>query len=61
VVDYEYPDLILLNMRYTYDGLECTLDSHIKNLRKKVELDPEQPSCLETVFGVGYRLRPGGV
>jgi DNA-binding response OmpR family regulator len=46
---------------YTYDGLERTLDGYITNLRKKVEVDPEQPSCLETVFGVGYRLRPSGV
>jgi DNA-binding response OmpR family regulator len=54
-------ELIEKALGYTYDGLERTLDSHIKNLRKKVETDPEQPSCLETVFGVGYRLRLGGV
>jgi two-component system OmpR family response regulator len=37
--------------------LERTVDSHIKNLRKKIESDPTKPEYLETVFGVGYRLR----
>jgi two-component system alkaline phosphatase synthesis response regulator PhoP len=44
-------------MGYNYDGLERTLDSHIKNLRKKIEDDPAQPRYIETVFGVGYRFR----
>ncbi len=42
---------------YAYEGLDRTLDSHIKNLRKKIERDPGAPHYLETVFGVGYRLR----
>jgi DNA-binding response OmpR family regulator len=54
-------ELIEKALGYTYVGLERTLDSHIKNLRKKVEADPERPGCLETVFGVGYRLRAAGV
>jgi len=40
-----------------FDGLDRTLDSHIKNLRKKIERVPDEPSEIETVFGVGYRLR----
>jgi DNA-binding response OmpR family regulator len=39
-----------------FDGLERTLNVHIRNLRTKIEADPEQPRCIETVFGVGYRL-----
>jgi DNA-binding response OmpR family regulator len=39
-----------------YTGLERTLNVHIRNLRTKVELDPDQPQVIETVFGVGYRL-----
>jgi DNA-binding response OmpR family regulator len=41
---------------YEYAGLERTVDSHIKNLRRKLEDDPQQPRLLETVFGIGYRL-----
>jgi two-component system alkaline phosphatase synthesis response regulator PhoP len=40
-----------------YAGLDRTVDSHIKNLRKKLELDPGQPAYIQAVFGVGYRLR----
>jgi DNA-binding winged helix-turn-helix (wHTH) protein len=32
------------------------LDTHIKNLRRKIETDPAQPQYIETVFGVGYRM-----
>ncbi len=45
---------------YEYAGLERTVDSHIKNLRRKLEADPQQPQLLETVFGVGYRLNRDG-
>jgi len=39
-----------------YEGYERTIDSHIKNLRKKLELDPEHPWYIITVYGVGYKL-----
>ncbi len=42
----------------TYEGYERTIDVHVKNLRAKVELDPSKPRCIETVYGVGYRLAP---
>jgi DNA-binding response OmpR family regulator len=42
-----------------YAGLERTLNVHIRNLRAKIEPDPEQPHYIETVFGVGYRLAIG--
>jgi two-component system, OmpR family, alkaline phosphatase synthesis response regulator PhoP len=53
-------ELIEKALGYTYEGMERTLDSHIKNLRKKIEADPAEPHYLETVFGVGYRLRRNG-
>jgi DNA-binding response OmpR family regulator len=34
-----------------------TVTVHIRRLREKVEEDPSRPSLLETVWGVGYRLR----
>jgi DNA-binding response OmpR family regulator len=35
---------------------ERTVDSHVKNLRRKVEADPRAPAIVETVLGAGYRL-----
>ncbi len=39
-----------------YEGYERTIDSHMKNLRKKIEPDPSTPRYITTVYGVGYRL-----
>ena len=36
---------------------ERTLDRHINNLRKKLEPNPEQPTYVLTVYGVGYKMR----
>jgi DNA-binding response OmpR family regulator len=35
---------------------ERTVDSHVKNLRRKLEADPAHPRIIETVVGVGYRF-----
>ncbi len=40
-----------------YEGYERTIDSHIKNLRKKIEPDPDRPRYIITVYGVGYKLQ----
>lgn len=40
-----------------FTGLERTLNVHVRNLRAKIEVNPDQPQYIETVFGVGYRLR----
>jgi len=45
---------------YAYEGYERTIDSHIKNLRKKLEADPEKPRYIVTIRGVGYKLGQGG-
>lgn len=42
-----------------YEGYERSVDTHIKNLRKKIELDSRQPTFILTVFGMGYKF--GGV
>ena len=39
--------------------LERSIDSHIRNLRRKVEPDPGEPRYVVTVTGVGYRLGDG--
>lgn len=41
---------------YDFEGYERTIDAHIKNIRKKIEDDPQKPKYLLTVFGVGYKL-----
>jgi len=43
-----------------YEGLARTVDAHIKNLRRKLELPSGEHCFIETVFGFGYRfLDPG--
>lgn len=44
---------------FEYAAMERTVDSHIKNLRKKIEPDPTKPRYIQSVFGVGYRLQAG--
>ena len=46
---------------YDYQGLERTVDVHLMNLRKKIELQPGRPRYIVTVPGVGYRLESGNV
>ncbi len=41
---------------YEFEGYERTVDSHVKNLRRKVEDDPGNPAIVQTVLGGGYRL-----
>lgn len=48
--------LIEQGLGYAYEGMERTLDSHIRNLRRKIEPDPSDPMYIRTVFGVGYRM-----
>ena len=49
-------ELIERGLGYEYEGLERTLDSHVKNLRRKIEPDPKKPAYIRTIYGVGYRL-----
>jgi two-component system alkaline phosphatase synthesis response regulator PhoP len=49
-------ELIERGLGYSYEGLERTVDSHIKNLRRKLDEAGNSAFLVETVFGVGYRL-----
>jgi DNA-binding response OmpR family regulator len=53
-----YSRLELINRvrGYEFEGYERSIDSHIKNLRRKVEVDPRKPQFVVTVVGGGYRL-----
>jgi DNA-binding response OmpR family regulator len=37
---------------------EKTVNVHIRRLREKIELNPDQPTLILTVPGIGYRLVP---
>ncbi len=52
-------ELVEMVFGMNYEGLERTLDSHIRNIRKKIEGDPEKPIYIQTVYGVGYKFYEG--
>ncbi|HEY6319823.1 MAG TPA: response regulator transcription factor [Acidimicrobiia bacterium] len=54
---YSRYELINKVRGFEFEGYERTIDSHVKNLRRKVERDSRQPAIVETVLGAGYRLR----
>jgi DNA-binding response OmpR family regulator len=39
-----------------FDGYDRTVDSHIKNLRQKIETDMKNPVYVKTIHGVGYKF-----
>jgi len=53
-----YSRLELINRvrGYEFEGYERTIDSHVKNLRRKIEEDQRDPRIIQTVLGGGYRL-----
>lgn len=59
-VVFRRSELIEKGLGMEYEGLERTLDSHIRNLRYKIEPDPREPKYIQTVYGVGYRLAGEG-
>lgn len=42
-----------------FDGYDRVIDTHIKNLRRKLEEDPKKPVYFQTVHGMGYRFGGG--
>ena len=49
-------ELINRVFEYDFDSFEHTVDTHVMNLRKKLEPDPDQPHYILTVFGAGYKF-----
>lgn len=57
---YTREQLITYALGYEYEGMSRTIDSHIKNIRQKIEKDPSRPEYIRTVFGVGYKFTEAG-
>lgn len=53
---YTREELIQLAFGPDFDGYDRVIDTHIKNLRKKVESDPKAPVYIKTVHGLGYKF-----
>lgn len=49
-------DLIAVAFDVGFDGYDRVVDTHIKNIRKKLEDDPKKPVYIQTVHGIGYRF-----
>lgn len=49
-------DLIAAVYGHNYEGNDRSIDTHIKNLRQKLEDDPKNPHYVLTVHGLGYRF-----
>jgi two-component system alkaline phosphatase synthesis response regulator PhoP len=41
---------------YSYDGIDRSIDAHVKNLRRKLEPNPAEPRYVLTVYGIGYKF-----
>lgn len=59
----KYPDktftreeLITMVLGDDFAGYDRTIDTHIKNIRQKIEDDPKNPRYILTVHGIGYRF-----
>ncbi|MDQ7093907.1 response regulator transcription factor [Desulfosporosinus sp. PR] len=53
---YSRLQLLRQAMGEEYLYYERSIDTHVSNLRKKIEDNPSDPKYIETVFGVGYRF-----
>ncbi len=49
-------DLLTVVFGLDFDGYDRVIDTHIKNLRKKIEDDPKNPIYLCTVHSIGYKF-----
>lgn len=49
-------ELITAAFDLDFSGYDRVIDTHIKNLRKKIEDDPKNPVYLCTIHGIGYKF-----
>jgi DNA-binding response OmpR family regulator len=53
---YTRDELIRLALPDDFEGYDRVIDTHMKNLRQKIEPDAKRPRYIQTVHGVGYRF-----
>lgn len=53
--------LIESSFGYDYDGFDRTIDTHIKNIRQKIEDNPKLPQYIKTIYGAGYKFDPQNI
>jgi DNA-binding response OmpR family regulator len=41
-----------------FDGFDRTIDTHIKNIRAKIEENPKKPLYVKTIYSMGYKFYP---
>lgn len=41
---------------YEFEGYERVIDAHVKNIRHKIEDDPQNPVFIKTIYGAGYKF-----
>jgi DNA-binding response OmpR family regulator len=49
-------ELVEKALGYQFEGYERSVDAHIKNIRRKLADDSQNPVYLQTIYGVGYRF-----
>jgi DNA-binding response OmpR family regulator len=49
-------ELVEKALGYQFEGYERSIDAHIKNIRRKLGDDSQNPTFLQTIYGVGYRF-----
>ncbi|MBM0046926.1 response regulator transcription factor [Anaerococcus sp. mt242] len=56
---YSRDEIIELTFGYDYDAYDRAIDTHIKNIRSKIEDNPKKPMYIKTIYGMGYKS--GGI
>lgn len=56
---YSRDEIIELTFGLEYDAYDRAIDTHIKNIRSKIEDNPKKPMYIKTIYGMGYKS--GGV
>ena len=56
---YTRDEIIEITFGYDYDAYDRAIDTHIKNIRQKIEDSPKKPMYIKTIYGMGYKS--GGI